>query len=171
MRADYSAVLGVFPGDLVATPRLCGRCVLGQHPGWSAWQVRSAIVNTADPNVFDGGAAAPRRIMSVNAIGSRSGPGRGSRCQVRSSGQRSFGAVPSGSGRADTTARGCRRSVPRRAYAVEDETCAGVNFGATLEHVTSMREQGDSLAGLRRASCVFAGATEIAHAAVYALVK
>ena len=38
----------------MATPHLAGSAavVLGQHPSWPAWAVRSAVVNTADENVL-----------------------------------------------------------------------------------------------------------------------
>jgi minor extracellular serine protease Vpr len=44
-----------FQGTSMATPHLAGSAavVLGQHPGWPAWAVRSAIVNTADENVLN----------------------------------------------------------------------------------------------------------------------
>jgi len=37
---------------LCALPPGSAAVVLGQHPGWAAWQVRSAIVNTADESVL-----------------------------------------------------------------------------------------------------------------------
>src|SRR5438128_9575090 len=43
-----------FQGTSMATPHLAGSAavVIGQHPDWSAAQVRSAIVNTADQGVI-----------------------------------------------------------------------------------------------------------------------
>jgi minor extracellular serine protease Vpr len=43
-----------FQGTSMATPHLAGlgAVVRGQHPVWTAAQVRSAIVNTADQNVL-----------------------------------------------------------------------------------------------------------------------
>ena len=62
-----------FQGTSMATPHLAGSAavVLGQHPAWAAWQVRSAIVNTANPNVFNGSAGSPATpITDPFAIGS-----------------------------------------------------------------------------------------------------
>src|SRR5437667_8584496 len=43
-----------FQGTSMATPHLAGSAavILGQHPTWTAAQVRSAIVNTADEGVL-----------------------------------------------------------------------------------------------------------------------
>src|SRR5262249_42646072 len=43
-----------FQGTSMATPHLAGSAavVLGQHPTWPSWAIRSAIVNTADEKVL-----------------------------------------------------------------------------------------------------------------------
>src|SRR5207247_639881 len=43
-----------FQGTSMATPHLAGSAavVIGQHPDWSAAEVRSAVVNTADLGVL-----------------------------------------------------------------------------------------------------------------------
>src|SRR5947209_10568409 len=59
-----------FQGTSMATPHLAGSAAVVRwlHPDWTAGQVRSAIVNTADKNVlknFSSGAA----VNDVNIVG------------------------------------------------------------------------------------------------------
>jgi subtilisin family serine protease len=171
-----------FQGTSMATPHLAGSAavVLGQHPSWAAWQVRSAIVNTADPVVLDGGAAAPGTpITAVNAIGSGledldAAVDAGVALDPVSV---SFGAVPSGSGRSDTRLVSLSTlGTAAATVAVTNETCAGVDFGATLSGATITVTM-VAAKGIPEGSCqgilrLFdGGGGEIAHAAVYALVK
>ena len=88
----------------------------------------------------------------------------------------SFGSVPSGSGRADTRLVSLSTlGTAATSAAVTNETCVGVNFGATLSGstitVTMAANKGIPAGDCQGILRVFAGATEIAHAAVYALVK
>src|SRR6266446_7036689 len=90
-----------FQGTSMATPHLAGSAavVLGQHPDWPAWAVRSAVVNTADENVLktSNGTCCD---TAVNDVGS----GRENLGSAVSASLAfdpvsvSFGAVPSGSG-------------------------------------------------------------------------
>jgi minor extracellular serine protease Vpr len=60
-----------FQGTSMATPHLAGSAavVLGQHPTWASWQVRSAVVNTADsPTVKDPSTGATTTVL--NSVGS-----------------------------------------------------------------------------------------------------
>ena len=85
----------------MATPHLAGSAavVLGQHPSWPAWAVRSAVVNTADENVLktSNGTCCD---TDVNDVGS----GRENLSSAVNASLAfdpvsvSFGAVPSGSG-------------------------------------------------------------------------
>ena len=167
-----------FQGTSMATPHLAGiaALVIDQHGSWSAGEVRSAIVNTADQGIVN--LAGFTAGGSVNSIGAgRANAESAVNADVALDPVSvSFGAVPSGSGRADTTARVavharyCGHSV-----AVTNETCAGVNFGATLSGstitVTMAANKGIPAGDCQGILRAFAGATEIAHAAVYALVK
>src|SRR5258707_14435158 len=85
----------------MATPHLAGSAavVRGQHPTWSAAQVRAAVVNTADTGVLKS-ASTGGPVSDVNLIGSGrenllSAVGAGAALDPVSV---SFGAVPSGSG-------------------------------------------------------------------------
>jgi hypothetical protein len=90
-----------FQGTSMATPHLAGSAavVLGQHPNWPSWAVRSAVVNTADENVLktSNGTCCD---TNVNDVGS----GRENLNSAVNASLAfdpvsvSFGAVPSGSG-------------------------------------------------------------------------
>ena len=86
----------------MATPHLAGSAavVLGQHPSWPAWAVRSAVVNTADENVLktSNGTCCD---TDVNDVGSgRENLGSAVNASLAFDPVSvSFGAVPSGSGR------------------------------------------------------------------------
>jgi subtilisin family serine protease len=167
-----------FQGTSMATPHLAGiaALVIDQHASWSAGEVRSAIVNTADQGIVN--LAGFTAGGSVNSIGA-------GRANAESSVNAdvaldpvsvSFGAVPSGSGRADTRLVSLSTlGTAATSVAVTNETCAGVNFGATLSGstitVTMAANKGIPAGDCQGILRVFAGATEIAHAAVYALVK
>jgi subtilisin family serine protease len=94
-----------FQGTSMATPHLAGSAavVRGAHPTWSAAQVRSAVVNTADTGVLKS-ATTGNPVSDVNLIGSGrenllSAVGAGAVLDPVSV---SFGAVPSGSGQTKT---------------------------------------------------------------------
>jgi len=90
-----------FQGTSMATPHLAGSAavVRGAHPTWPAWQIRSAVVNTADVGVLKS-ATKGSPVSDVNLIGSGrenllSAVGASAGLDPVSV---SFGAVPSGSG-------------------------------------------------------------------------
>jgi len=90
-----------FNGTSMATPHLAGGAavVRGQHPDWSAAEVRSAIVNTADRNVLKNFATAAletdENVMGAGRENLLSAVGAQAALDPVSV---SFGAVPSGSG-------------------------------------------------------------------------
>jgi minor extracellular serine protease Vpr len=98
---DAPPCFAFFQGTSMATPHLAGSAavVIGAHPTWAAWQVRSAVVNNADVGVLKS-ATSGNPVSNVNLIGS----GRENLLSAVTAGAGlnpvsvSFGAVPSGSG-------------------------------------------------------------------------
>jgi hypothetical protein len=95
-----------FQGTSMATPHLAGSAavVIGQHPDWSAAQVRSAIVNTADLGVLKDFATGSIIVTDPNIQGA----GRENLLSAVLASvaadpvSASFGSIPSGSGQTKT---------------------------------------------------------------------
>ena len=168
-----------FQGTSMATPHLAGAAavVRSQHSGWTAAQVRSAIVNTADQNVLKTSTGSALQ-NDVNVIGAgRANVAAATAARVALDPVSvSFGAVPSGSGRSDTrivslsSLGGAPTSVT-----VTGTTGTGVTYGAALSGstitVTMSAAKGASAGGHQATLRVFGAGGEIAHAAVYTLIK
>ena len=169
-----------FQGTSMATPHLAGSAavVIGQHPTWDAWEVRSSIVNTADQGV----------LINSNGVGLNSnvniiGAGHANLLSAVNAMVAldhvsvSFGAVPSGSGQSDSRTVNLSTLSGTGPYTVEvtNETGAGVDFGATISGntitVTMTASKGISAGNRQGILRVKKAGVEIAHAAVYAFIK
>jgi subtilisin family serine protease len=186
---DTNGCFAFFQGTSMATPHLAGSAavVRGAHPDWAAWQVRSAIVNTADQGVLKDFQTGASIVTDVNIIGS----GRENLLAAVGAWVAldpvsvSFGAVPSGSGQtlgyavtltnvsgADHTfALSVGAGGGGVSYGL-DTTSLTLAAGASGTFTVSMTADKGAQAGGHQATLsVSVGSTEVAHAAVYTLIK
>ena len=177
-----------FQGTSMATPHLAGSAAIvrQQHPDWTAAQVRSAIVNTADQGVlmkssgsgFEtdvnvAGAGRENLLSAVNAV------------VAIEPVSVSFGAVPSGSGKTwtyDVTLTNLTDSETTFDIAV-GAGGGGVTFSVSPSELTlaagasgtvTVTMDADKRAAFGDHQAKFAvsvGGSEVAHAVVYVFIK
>lgn len=186
---DTGGCFAFFQGTSMATPHLAGSAavVRGAHPDWTAAQVRSAIVNTADQGVLKKSSNASASETDVNIIGAGrdnllSAVGAWAALDPVSV---SFGAVPSGSGQTLsyvvtlTNISGSSHTFDLAvgaggggvAYSLGTPSLtlgAGASGSFTVWMVAA---KGASAGGHSATLTVRVGGTERAHAAVYTLIK
>ena len=183
---DAPATVGCFAffqGTSMATPHLAGSAavVIGAHPAWAAWQVRSAVVNNADVGVLTKSAGGALET-DVNIIGS----GRENLDSAVKAGAGldpvsvSFGAVPSGSGQTltfDVTVTNLGSGAATFpvsvgaggggvAFSVSPSSVSLASGAWTVVTVTMNADKG-AVAGDHQATLKVGGA----HGAVYTFIK
>ncbi len=177
-----------FQGTSMAAPHLAGSAAIvrQQHPDWSATDVRSAVVNTADRNVvktFNAGTIA----TDPNVIGA----GRQNLLAAVEAKVAldpvsvSYGAVPSTSGQTRTATMTVRNisggplflsfavdSAPSGVAFTLDKTSASVGAGEATTLIISMTAaRGASFGGKHAKLLISSGGVDLAHAVLYALIK
>ncbi len=177
-----------FQGTSMATPHLAGSAavVRQQHPSWSAAQIRSAVVNTADQGVvktFNTGVI----TSDPNVIGS----GRENLLAAVESQVAidpvsvSFGAVPSGSGQSKTFALTLTNLSAAKLdleLSVSSASGAGVSYavtptasvaagGSTVVVLAMSADKGAGFGDHNAVLSISSGGAAIGHAGVYTLIK
>lgn len=178
-----------FNGTSMATPHLAGSAALmrQQHPGWSAAEIRSALVNTADHPVVKN-LANTALLTDVNLIGS----GRVNLVSAQAAKLAldpvsiSFGAVPGGSGQhlsRSLNIRNVSGGALTLELALHEVGGSGVDYTLSAGSLTlaagestsieiGMRAQKGLAAGNRQAALhIRSGGTLLARAMLYLRVQ
>src|SRR6266513_1987758 len=177
-----------FQGTSMATPHLAGSAAIvrQQHPGWSAAEVRSAIVNTGEQGVLKNfSTAAPETNVNVIGAGRENLDFAVHAVAALDPVSVSFGAVPSGGGQTKTFAVALKNlsagtlaldvSVTPGDSSVTYAVSPGVVTllpGATTALTVTMAAVKGATPGHHQAKLdIMSAGTSVAHAAVYTLIK
>jgi len=186
---DGAPCFAFFTGTSMATPHLAGSAAIvrQQHPDWSAADVRSAVVNTADSDVllnFQTGT--PQNDVNINGTGRENLLSAVDAMIGLDPVSVSFGAVPSGSGQTrqmTVTLTNLTDSSQTYSLAIGGQPANSVVFGVspasvtiaaggqTSVTVTMSAIQGAAFGPKQAFLEVSAGGSEIAHAALFTWVK
>jgi minor extracellular serine protease Vpr len=185
---DAAPCFAFFQGTSMATPHLAGSAavVKGQHPDWTAEQIRSAIVNTADQGVLQNyrGTALEKDVNIMGAGRENLASAVNAKVAVGPV-STSFGSVPSGSGQTRTatvTLTNLSGSSATFDLAVGAGS-GGVSFSVDTSSVTlaagasatvtvtMSADQGAAKGDHSALLTVTSGGTQVAHSVLYTFVK
>jgi subtilisin family serine protease len=176
-----------FQGTSMATPHLAGSAAIvrQQHPDWTAAQVRSAIVNTADRVLMKSTSTALETDVNVTGAGRENLLSAVNAVVAIDPVSISFGAIPSGSGQTQTfvvtltnlTSGDATFDVVVGAggggvsYSVSPASLNLAGGASGTVTVTMSADKGASAGGHSDTFTVSVGGTEVAHAVVYTFIK
>ncbi|MBI3851376.1 MAG: S8 family serine peptidase [Verrucomicrobia bacterium] len=177
-----------FQGTSMATPHLAGSSavVRGFHPGWTAAQVRSAIVNTADRGVLKkSSSGATETDFNITGAGRENLLSAVNAKVALDPVSVSFGGVPSGSGQTQTNNVALNNlsggpatfdlavgaGVGGVAYSISPSSVSVGAGGSANVTVTMSASKGAVSGGHQTSLTVSSGGSELAHAVVFTLVK
>ena len=174
-----------FQGTSMATPHLAGSAavVVGQHPDWSAAEVRSAIVNTATQGVLKDFRTGGTVVADPNIVGAgldnlEAAVGATAGIDPVSV---SFGAVPKGSGISkslDVTLNNLTGSTHTYALSIGSVSGSGVSFLTSASSIT-IGANGSATVAIKMTAAKSAGAGDhyatlqvgSSHAILYTFIK
>lgn len=178
-----------FQGTSMATPHLAGSAAVVKwaHPTWSAAQIRSAIVNSAERNVvtqFADGTTTATDVQ-IQGAGRENLHSAVNAEALLDPVSVSFGAIPAGAGQTKTFAATVTNLTASSSLklSIADVTGSGVSFsvpasvtvgtGASATFTVTMTATKGASRGDHQAWLIVkdAAGRELAHAAVYTFVK
>jgi len=178
-----------FQGTSMAAPHLAGSAavVRQQHADWSATEVRSAIVNTADRGVLrDATNGLLQDNVSIQGAGRENLLAAVNAKVALDPVSLSFGSVPSGSGQtmqSTVTLTNLTGASQTLTLSISGQPATGVNYSVSPQSVTiaggakadisvtMMLAKGAAPAGRQAYLEVTASGGNVAHAALFTLVK
>jgi subtilisin family serine protease len=177
-------------GTSMATPHLAGSAAVLRwaNPAWGAAEIRSAIVNTADQNVLKkttSTTGAKETDLLITGSGRENLQSAVNAAVALDPVSVSFGALPSGSGQFQTfvvTVKNLDEIPATLSFTVDaggggvayelDTPAATLAAGASTQVTVRMNASKGASAGDHQAWLrVSSGGAEVAHAAVYTLIK